>query len=502
MSDVVRSETPPADLVPAPPMGAAPDAVILPAPEAPPRQRETTRRLLRLMLVLALPVLAEHILHMMVGLNDTWLANHVVRIRPTMPTIEVDAAHGEMAAAAAAVGTISYILWLIGLITGAISAGSTAIIARATGARHRRLANSICGQSIAAAVIAGIALWLIMFVFAKPLAGMTGLSGRGYEFALMYLRMLSFSLPFLTTMFVANACLRGAGDTLTPAMTMIVVDIVNIVFSWGWTYGMFGLSKWGFEGIAAGTVVAYIAGGVIQVIVLLVGRGGIRLYWHRLRPHWHNLKRILRIGIPSGIGDALQWSANFALLVVVNQMDKTLVSSAAHNNTIKIESVSYLAGFAFATAAATMVGQSLGMKDPNRATRSAYLAYGIGGGLMTLAGIFFIAGGRYAASWLSDDPQVIALTTRCLFITGFCQAFFAAYMIFAGGLRGAGDTLTVMMLNLTSILGVRLLGGIAVGVWLHMGLAAIWIVLAIELGVRGSLIYGRFLQGGWRKVEV
>jgi putative MATE family efflux protein len=303
-------------------------------------------------------------------------------------------------------------------------------------------------------------------------------------------------------MFVANACLRGAGDTLTPAITMIVVDIVNIVFSWGWTYGMFGLSKWGFEGIAAGTVVAYIAGGVIQVIVLLVGRGGIRLYLHRLRPHWHNLKRILRIGIPSGIGDALQWSANFALLVVVNRMDKTLVSSAAHNNTIKIESISYLAGFAFATAAATMVGQSLGMKDPNRATRSAYLAYAIGGGLMALAGIFFITGGRYAAGWLSDDPQVIALTTRCLFITGFCQAFFAAYMIFAGGLRGAGDTLTVMMLNLTSILGVRLLGGIAVGVWLHMGLAAIWMVLAIELGVRGSLIYGRFLQGGWRKVEV
>src|SRR3954451_15921779 len=139
MSDVFRrtsAPVPAADLVPAPPQGAAPEAGVAPLPvTAAARQREATRRLLQLMLVLALPVLAEHLLHMMVGLNDTWLANHVVRITPGMASADVEAAHKEMTAAAAAVGTISYVLWLIGLITGAISAGSTAIIARATGAR-------------------------------------------------------------------------------------------------------------------------------------------------------------------------------------------------------------------------------------------------------------------------------------------------------------------------------------------------------------------------------
>src|SRR4051812_2567628 len=108
-----------------------------------PPPRETNARLLRLLLVLALPVLAEHVLHMMVGLNDTYLANHVVKITPTMSAEQVTAAHDQMAAAAAAVGTVSYILWLMGLLTGAISTGSTAIIARATGARHRSLANSV-----------------------------------------------------------------------------------------------------------------------------------------------------------------------------------------------------------------------------------------------------------------------------------------------------------------------------------------------------------------------
>ena len=112
---------------------------------------ESNRALLRELLYLALPVLAEQMLHMGVGLTDTWLANHVVRLPGGASSSMIDAARAQMAAAAAAVGTVSYFLWFIGLITGAIGTGSMAIIARATGARHRSLANGICGQSVSAA---------------------------------------------------------------------------------------------------------------------------------------------------------------------------------------------------------------------------------------------------------------------------------------------------------------------------------------------------------------
>jgi putative MATE family efflux protein len=474
-------EEPGASAVPSPPI------VI---PHAPTSRGESNAKLLRVLWLLAWPVLAEQVLHMMVGLNDTYLANHVAPERHTT------------AAASAAVGTVSYFLWLVGLLTGAVGTGSTAIIARATGARHRRLANSICGQSVGAGALAGAVMGAVMFAFAEQIATVTGLRDQAREFALQYIRMLSFSLPFLTTMFVANACLRGAGDTLTPAVTFVVVDVVNMLFSWGLTYGMFGLPRWGFAGIAMGTVIAYVAGGVIQFVVLLRGRGGIRLYLHRLQPHWHNLKRLLRIGVPSGLEGLLQWGVNFALVVVINGMDRTFVSAAAHNNAIKIESLSYLAGFAFATAAATLVGQSLGMRDPLRARRCAYLAYFLGGGIMTLVGLSFVVAGRFPSILMSDDPVVRDLTTRCLFISGFSQCGFAAQMIFGGALRGAGDTLMVMLLNLASLFVVRLTGVLIVGWWLKMGLTAVWVVLACELMVRGALVYGRFARGEWRKIEV
>jgi len=121
-------------------------------------------KLLRELLWLALPDLAENILHMMVGLTDVYLASH-------LPSATV------AAAATAAVGSITYVLWLIGLVAGAIGAGSTAIIARAVGARHQSLANSVCGQSVTASIMAGLVMMTIVLLFARPIADIMGLGG-------------------------------------------------------------------------------------------------------------------------------------------------------------------------------------------------------------------------------------------------------------------------------------------------------------------------------------
>jgi Na+-driven multidrug efflux pump len=240
---------------------------------------------------------------------------------------------------------------------------------------------------------------------------------------------------------------------------------------------------------------------VLQVIVLIVGRGGIRLHLHRLRPHWRDMKRILRIGVPSGLTDLINWLANFMLINVVNRTRPINIAAAAHTNAVRIESISYMSGFAVAVAVATMVGQSLGMNDPRRAQRSAYLAYAMGGGFMTLIGVLFILFPQVPASILAGDPAVRDLTAQCLRITGFCQAGFAAAIIFGGALRGAGDTVAVLLMTMTSILALRLFGVWVMGE-LHKPLWMIWILLATDLFVRGVLIFGRFLHGGWKKIRV
>jgi putative MATE family efflux protein len=460
-----------------------------------PLASDSSRALLRQLLLLSLPVFAEHALHILVGWNDTYLANHIHRYH-----LATDLTRADETAAGAAVGTMAYILWFVGLLVSAVGSGSTAIIARAVGAKHRSLANSICGQSISLAALVGAVGGLLMLLFAPQIADLTGLEAQAKIYAYEYLRILSFSLPFSTVMFVANSCLRGAGDTLTPAITMILVDIINMAFSFALTYGWFALPNLGFDGIAWGTSIAYVSGGVIQFVVLSLGRGGVKLHWHRMRPHWHNLRRLLRIGLPAGFADLLHWLANFGVLRFVNEIGA--VAGNAHNITIRIESLSYMLGFAVATAVATMVGQSLGMQRPHRAVRSAYLSYAIGGGIMLIAGIGFIFLGKYPAMLFSDDPAVRALTTRCLFITGFCQSGFAAALIFGGALRGAGDTFTVLLLLIVNMFVIRLLGVFLVAHVFKLGLGAVWVVLATELFTRGIVMFARFQHGGWKKIAV
>ena len=97
--------------------------------------------------------------------------------------------------------------------------------------------------------------------------------------------------------------------------------------------------------------------------------------------------------------------------------------------------------------------------------------------------------------------QVRDLTATCLRITGFCQVGFAAAIIFGGALRGAGDTVGVMLITTTSILALRL-GGVYVAGEFEQPLTVIWVILSIDLFVRGVLIYGRFLGGGWKRIKV
>jgi Na+-driven multidrug efflux pump len=104
---------------------------------------------------------------------------------------------------------------------------------------------------------------------------------------------------------------------------------------------------------------------------------------------------------------------------------------------------------------------------------------------------------------LPRQPEIAALAARCLFVTGFIQSGFAASMIFSGALRGAGDTLAVMGINLFSTIALRLAGVLFVVFVLGWrSLVAVWVVLASELFCRGVMAWVRFEHGGWKHLEV
>src|SRR5947208_1019439 len=165
------------------------EADTIPSELAPPLVPESRARggglaaqkepLFKLLWALTLPILAENLLHMLVGFTDTFLAGHL---------------RENSKAATAAVGSVAYILWLVALFAMAIASGATAIVARAIGAKHKRLANSVTGQAIIAAAILGVSAAVLFTILAEPLAKLTGLEGVAFEYAQFYFQILSLSL--------------------------------------------------------------------------------------------------------------------------------------------------------------------------------------------------------------------------------------------------------------------------------------------------------------------
>jgi putative MATE family efflux protein len=352
------------------------------------------------------------------------------------------------------------------------------------------------------AVGVGAAVGAVLYMAAPAIAMLAGLKDDALQYTVLYLRIVTVITPFTGLLLIGNACLRGAGETRIPFLVMVIANVVNVVASVLLVYGPEPIGGHGVGGIAVGTLIAFVVGGSIIGFVLIRGSGGIRLRWVRLRPHMHTIWRLLRVGVPNlleVVGGT--WLATFIVLAIVGRLGGSGIVGS-HMIAVRVESFSFQPGFALGIAAATLTGQYLGLGDPVRARQAVKLCWMIAAGSMTLMGLLFLLIPAQLAGLLTDSPTMIAHARDPIRICGTIQVFFATYLVCAQALRGAGDTRTTMVLTWTSVFVVRVPGAYILGMVLGWGLPGVWLALCGDLMVRGLLFGGRFLLGGWEKVEV
>ena len=212
------------------------------AGEAPPRQlagRLAGLSLPRQVAVLAVWPLLEQLLTFLVTFVDTMQAGH----------LDPDAV--------AAVGVAGYIIGIVGLIESAAGIGAIAIIARATAAPQRRLVNATLGQSLVLAVFAGAIMAAVLLLLAPSIGAFVGLTGRGLQHTILFLRILALATPMSFMLFVGGACYRGAGNTAMPFRIMLAVNVVNVAGNYTFVRGPLPLGGHGVAGIAWATDLAW-----------------------------------------------------------------------------------------------------------------------------------------------------------------------------------------------------------------------------------------------------
>jgi putative MATE family efflux protein len=400
------------------------------------------------------------------------------------------------APAVAAVTTGQRIFFVLQAVLMAVTAGTTALVARAWGAGDRAEAARVTKLSLW--LCAGVcgALSVPAVLFADGLAGIFRLEAETLALAATFIRWLSPFAAVFAVGFVLQTALRAAGDTRTPLVIGIVTNVVNVVLVYGLVYGAFGLPALGVAGAGLASGCAFSVGTAACVWLWLRGRlvvpvGPARAF------EAARLRRLLRIGYPAGL-EQIVWQGGFVAFLWIVSLYGT-APYAAYGIGVSILSFSFVVGFGFSIAAATLVGQRLGARDPEGAARSGWRAMALSIGVMLALSAGIVAAAEPIARFLIDDPEVIRLTVVFIYVLGSVQPLMAIEFALGGALRGAGDTRFPLLTVLAGLFGARLL---LAALFARLGLAVEWIFAALiaDYLVKATLLTLRFRSGRWTTV--
>jgi putative MATE family efflux protein len=311
------------------------------------------------------------------------------------------------------------------------------------------------------------------------------------------------------------ACLVGAGDTRTGLRILLGVAVVNLPLAWGLSYGWGPLPKLGFVGIALGTALSHTLGGLVVLILLAGGRFGVKLDWRLFRPRYDLMRRLLRVSVPAGFDSLSVVVGQFWFLSLINQLGDD--ASSAHGIALVWESLGYLSGAAFGTAAMTLVGQNLGAGRPHEAARAGWRAFGLGVVVMSFMGaIFFIFAPEMFAFFCPKAEQrpIIDAGVPVLRLVAFTMPCLASTIVFTSAMRGAGDTRVPVLFTWIGFFVVRIplayfltrslvsLGPLGAWPGWELGLFGAWCAMFADLIIRGIFFFGRYVRGAWQKQKV
>lgn len=444
----------------------------------------------RQVFALAMWPLLEQVLAFFVGLTDLLIAGRMV-------------AGADRVAVLDAMGLGGYVGWFFNILQGAVATGVMALVSRATGGRDHALANRGLGQGLWLGILAGFGSLILLQTGIGMLIRWIGLSAAAGVQAEAYLRVLALSGPFSGAMFAVNAALRGSGDTRTPFLAMIVVNVVNMALSWALVFAPEPLGGHGVSGIAAGSVGGWIAG--LATTALLLGRGrSAGLHWAResLRPHAETMRRILRVGAPQSLEIAGMWLIHaYGIRVIAGLRDEGALG--AHILAIRVESMSFLPGFALATAAAALAGQYLGAGSREMAVKAVRLCWKSSVVMMSALGLLFVLAREQLIGFMAPGSDLhLQLATPLLIVCALAQPFFATCITLKTSMRGAGATGIVMRWSFGSMIFYRVLVLMLMPRFMEPTLTAVWIVLSLDL-LTQALIFSRLhFRGKWLDARV
>src|SRR6266699_2999675 len=442
----------------------------------------TVGNLNRAIILLAIPMVLEMVLESLFAVVDVFWVGRLG------------------ADAVATVGLTESLLSLVFAVGLGLSLSTTAMVARRIGEKDPEGAAVAGVQAIAIGLVISILVGLPSFIYAPHLLHLMGASPQIVAVGSGYARIALGGSGAILLLFLNNAIFRGAGDAAIAMRLLWVSNIINLVLDPCLIFGLGPFPKLGVTGAALATFTGRSIGVAYQFYRLLRGSERIRILREQIHLNFSVLFRLLRVSLTGILQFAIAHTSWIGLVRIVSVFGSAAL--AGYTIAIRILIFVILPSWGLSNAAATLVGQNLGAKQPERAEKSVWRTGLYNMLFLGIIGVLLVFFADTVVRLFTHDPAVLPLASSALRIFSYGNIGYAYAMVMLQAFNGAGDTVTPTIVNFFAFWMLEI--PLAYFLAIHTGMRApgvYWSVVVAEASMAAVSIL-LFKRGYWKRQKI
>lgn len=351
--------------------------------------------------------------------------------------------------ALAAVGSASPIFNLLLVLFVGISVGAGIMVSQYYGANKREELSKAIGTSITLTAVASIFIMTVSPFIIRPILEVLNTPVSIIDWCDSYLTILMMGVAGMAYYNILGGILRGLGDSVSALIYLLVATVINIVLDVYFVAGM----NMGVSGVALATAIAQTISSILCLFKLLRMKNLFDLGWKELMPTWEQSVNLVRLGLPSGLTQAIMSMAMIVVQSLTNSFGEMVI--AANVIIMRVDGFAMMPNFSFGNAMTTFAGQNVGAGKYDRVMEGSRQGTMIAVGVSTVITGIILLFGNILMYAFTDTPELVELSMHMMRILAVGYIAVAVTQSLSGIMRGAGDTMTPMWLSLLTTVGIR-----------------------------------------------
>ena len=351
--------------------------------------------------------------------------------------------------ALAAVGSAGPILNLLIVLFIGISMGSGIMVSQYLGARNREALSKTIGTSIVLTAAASLLVMVVATLAARPLLELLGTPETIIDWCTSYLRIMFLGIAGMAYYNILSGILRGLGDSMSALLYLLVASGLNIALD------LLFVARFhmGVAGVALATAISQAISALLCLWRLTRLKDLFELEWKYVRLSKIHMSGIIRLGVPSGVTQAILSMAMLVVQSLTNSFGELFI--AANVIVMRVDGFAMMPNFSFGTAMTTYAGQNVGAGEYERVSKGAKQGTAMAMGTSAVIVALILAFGKHLMRIFTSTSELVTLSMNMMRILAVGYVAVAVTQTLSGVMRGAGDTMTPMWISMVSTIIIR-----------------------------------------------